>query len=81
MRHSGGSGNEPQRQQTDGDHRPANQAQPARIELAHLLGHALPCLRRGEQEQAFEYQYQAQRGGEGVRHGVYLPPSPLLASK
>src|ERR1700685_2385342 len=43
----------PQRDHADQNHHAADHAQLTRLELAHLIRHPLPQIRRGEQKQSF----------------------------
>ncbi len=65
-----------QYQYTNSHHHTANDAQLPRLELAHLLDHSLPGLRRGEQEQAFDDQDQAQRTEKVMHLHHRIGPKP-----
>jgi len=71
-----------QNQHANAHHHATDDTQLAWLELPHLLDHALPGLRRGEQEQAFDHEDQAQSREQvmhsGHRNGNTIPtlPSP-----
>src|ERR1700729_2629929 len=46
----------PQRDHADQHHHAADDAQLARVELAHVIGHPFPHVRRGEQKQPFKHE-------------------------